>query len=165
MIAHSYRRIVCDFYKLGNMLSHPMSETVVNIFPLKLFTANSTYFCAIVCFHIGSPPYGSQLYPQLPHLFTVLLLPRKPRTRPYPFAPVVIEVDLQRGHRKVQLLNLTVSFSSYSEITALACSLLISDCIALAFCSDNPFVKTHGKLLILRLISQPGQINAICEII
>lgn len=47
----------------------------------------------------ASSHHGFQVWPQLLHLLTVLLLPKNPVQNEYPFCPAVIEVDPHFGQR------------------------------------------------------------------
>ena len=53
-------------------------------------------------------PFGFHLYPQLPHLLTVLPEPIKPVTMLKPLAPVEIAVELHLGQRRGSLFRSSI---------------------------------------------------------
>ena len=52
---------------------------------------------------------GFHVCPQLAHLFTVLLLPKKPVSNEYPLCPAVIAVEPHLGHLGIFLSLITTS--------------------------------------------------------
>ena len=55
-------------------------------------------FCQVDYLFCLSSQFGVHVFPQFAHLFTVFPLPRNPVVHFQPRAPVVICVELQRGH-------------------------------------------------------------------